>query len=141
MRWAIVIVAVMISTAVAAPRTARGVVTAAGSSRAIVGATVYTEHGAIATTDNDGYFALEVDPRERELTVAAPGYEARTARIEDDLMRIELEPAGGADPARRPAHPVLVRRARAARDVAARHRGLPRRRRGPDRVSLRRGHL
>ena len=39
------------------------------------------------------------------------------------------------------AHPVLVRRPRAARHVAARHRGVSRRHRGADRVSLRRPDL
>jgi hypothetical protein len=95
---AIVLICLIASAAVAAPaRTMRGVVVAAGSSRAIAGATVYTEHGALATTDNDGYFKLEVDAREREVTIAAPGFQARTVPIADDLVRIELELVSGAE--------------------------------------------
>ena len=96
---ALIVLGLCASIASADPvRVARGVVTVAGSTRAVVGASVYTEHGAIATTDNDGYFRLEVDPRERDLTIAAEGYEARTVPIEADvLVRIELSPSGAAE--------------------------------------------
>jgi hypothetical protein len=95
---AIVLLCWLAAVAVAAPaRVVRGVVTPVGSSRPIVGATAYSEHGAIATTDNDGYFKLEVPASDRDITVAAPGYESRTIRVDDELMRIELQPASGSE--------------------------------------------
>lgn len=79
----------------AAPaRTVRGVVVHDG--RAIAGASVLSERGAIAATDVDGYFAIEVGEKDRELTFVAQGFITRTVRISDS-MRVELEPASGAE--------------------------------------------
>lgn len=83
----------------AKPRTVRGVVTIAGSTRPIVGATVLTEQGELAVTDLDGYFTIPVTPRDRELTITAPGYATRTLPITagDALMRIELSAFSGSE--------------------------------------------
>ena len=83
----------------AAPRTVRGVVTAVGSTRPIVGATVLTEQGELAVTDLDGYFAIAVAPTDRALTVAAPGYATRSIPIVagDTLLRIEMSAASGSE--------------------------------------------
>jgi hypothetical protein len=91
---ALAVVACVASVADAAPREVRGVVTR-GEHRPIAGATVYTEHGAITTTDVDGYFVLATD--DRELTVTAVGYEPRTIAAGDGILDIELAPASGAE--------------------------------------------
>jgi len=96
---ALAIVLVLAGAALAAPRTIRGVVTEQGSPSPIAGASVLSERGDIAVTDIDGYFALAIGERERELTVAANGYIPRTIRLprEDGVLRIELAPASGAE--------------------------------------------
>jgi hypothetical protein len=94
---ALLIVAMVAGTAVADDRTVRGVVTAAGSRKPLAGASVLTEHGSIAVTDIDGYFAVVVDPGDRELTVVATGYLMRSVRIADGVLHIELQPASGAE--------------------------------------------
>lgn len=80
-------------------RTIRGVVTVAGSTRPVVGATVLTEQGELAVTDVDGYFTIAVTPTDRELTVTAPGYAMRTLAVTagDALVRVELEAASGTE--------------------------------------------
>jgi len=84
--------------AVAAPaRTIRGVVTREGSPNPIAGASVLTERGAIAVTDVDGYFTIEVIDKDRELTVVANGYQMRTVRITEGTNRIELAAASGSE--------------------------------------------
>jgi hypothetical protein len=97
-RAALVVVLVGASTAQA--DTVRGVVTQQRSQAPIEGATVLTTHGAIATTDLDGYFTLEVEPAERDLTVAAPGFVARTVAVPKDrtaVLHVELAPAVGGE--------------------------------------------
>jgi hypothetical protein len=83
----------------AAPRVVRGVVTAAGSTRPIVGATVLTERGELAVTDLDGYFTIGVTPADRELTITAPGYATRSVPVGavDALLRIELSAVSGSE--------------------------------------------
>ena len=97
-------IAVVVSVGVAAaapaqPRVVRGVVTAAGSGRPIVGAAVLTERGELAVTDADGYFAVAVTAADRALTITAPGYATRSLRIlgGDALVRIELAASSGSE--------------------------------------------
>ncbi len=87
------------STAFASPRVIRGVVYERGTTHPIAGASVLTERGAIAVTDIDGYFALEIGDADRELTVAANGYATRSTRIPtgDERISIALEPARGSE--------------------------------------------
>lgn len=86
------------ATAVAQPaRVARGVVTREGTPDPIAGASVLAERGEIAVTDVDGYFTLALGPKDRELTVVAAGYQPRTIRITDGLLRVALVPASGAE--------------------------------------------
>jgi hypothetical protein len=94
---AVVLLVLLASVAEAAPaRVVRGQVMVQGSTRPVIGATVYTDRGEIATTDLDGYFALEVAGD--ELNIVADGYETRTIRITaDDLLHVELAPASGAE--------------------------------------------
>lgn len=81
--------------AVAAPaRVVRGVVVHDG--RGIAGVSVLSERGAIAVTDVDGYFTIEVGRADRELTFVAQGFVTRTVRIAD-TMRVALEAAAGAE--------------------------------------------
>lgn len=84
-----------------AVRTVRGVVTHAGTPTPITGATVIADRGAIATTDIDGYFTIDVGAASRELTVTAAGYAVRTialgAGAGGDVVRVELSPAAGAE--------------------------------------------
>ena len=95
---ALVLLVVLAGVASAAPvRAIHGVVTAEGTGRPIAGATVLTERGDIATTDVDGYFALTVALTERELSVAATGYAARTVRIDGESLRIELAASSGGE--------------------------------------------
>jgi hypothetical protein len=98
---ALIAIAIIASAGIAeaAPRTVRGVVTASGSARPIVGATVLTERGELAVTDLDGYFTIPVASTDRELTVTAPGYATRTVAVVagDALMRIELASASGSE--------------------------------------------
>lgn len=94
MRLAVAIVVLAAGLAEAAPRTVRGVVV--HDARPIGGASVLSERGAIATTDVDGYFTIELTDRDRELTFVATGYITRTLRIADD-MRVVLEAASGAE--------------------------------------------
>ena len=75
-------------------RVVRGTVSHDG--RGIAGASVLSERGAIAVTDVDGYFAIEVGDKDRDLTVVAQGFITRTVRIAENL-RIELEAASGAE--------------------------------------------
>src|SRR5262249_36564349 len=89
-----------VGVVVAAPaRVVRGVVTIAGSSRPIAGATVLTEGGEIAVSDLDGYFTLNVLPTDRELTVTAPGYATRTVPLVggDALLHIVLAASSGSE--------------------------------------------
>jgi len=81
----------------APPRTIRGIVTREASTVAITGASVLTERGAIAVTDVDGYFAIDVAPTDRELTIVAAGYVTRTIPIHDGILRIALAPVSGAE--------------------------------------------
>ncbi len=87
------------ATAVAAPRTLRGVVIAADSATPITGASVLVERGDIAVTGIGGTFTLVVDEHARALTVAASGYAPRTIQIprEEGVIRIELAPQSGAE--------------------------------------------
>ncbi|MFN0251658.1 MAG: hypothetical protein ACKV2T_32580 [Kofleriaceae bacterium] len=87
------------SAAHAAPRTIRGVVYERGSTKPIAGASVLADRGAIAVTDIDGYFTLEVTDADREVTVAANGYATRGVRIPKGEGRwsIDLEPARGSE--------------------------------------------
>jgi len=83
------------------------VVTQAGSTKPIAGATVLTERGELAVTDLDGYFTLAVTPADRELTIIATGYATKTLRIpaaagagatsDGTLLRIELSPSSGSE--------------------------------------------
>lgn len=83
----------------AAPRSVSGVVTSSESGRFIVGATVLTDRGEVAVTDNDGYFTIVVSDTDRELTITAPGFATKSIRIPagDLLARIELAPARGSE--------------------------------------------
>ena len=65
-------------------RSVDGTVTVAGSTKPVVGATVYSDRGELATTDLDGYFTIELSPDEIELVVTADRYASRTVRIEFD---------------------------------------------------------
>jgi len=85
---AVVILALLTASAVAAP--VRGVVTAQATGRPIVGATVFTDRGALAVTDEDGYFSLELTPDDHSITVAASGYASRSVAASDALLRIAL---------------------------------------------------
>ncbi|MGN6106431.1 MAG: TonB-dependent receptor [Kofleriaceae bacterium] len=64
-----------------------------GSPTPISGASVLADRGAIAVTDVDGYFAIEVERSDRVLTVVASGYITRQIRIGagEDVLRIELQ--------------------------------------------------
>jgi outer membrane receptor protein involved in Fe transport len=77
-----------------ADRVVRGVV--AHDRRPIAGASVFTERGAIAVTDVDGFFTIDVAKTDRELTFVAQGFVTRTLRIED-TMTVELEAVSGAE--------------------------------------------
>ncbi|HEY5934354.1 MAG TPA: hypothetical protein VIU61_06965, partial [Kofleriaceae bacterium] len=96
---ALVVLLLTAGVAEAAPRILRGVVARIGAQRPIAGASVLTDRGAIAVTDIDGFFTIEIQPADRELTVAANGFVTRTVRIPagDGLVRIELEAASGAE--------------------------------------------
>lgn len=87
------------AVAIADSRTLRGVVTEHGSPTPIAGATVLTHDGAVAVTDLDGYFVLAITEADRELTVAAAGFAARTLRVpaDDGVLRIELRRTSGAE--------------------------------------------
>ncbi|MBA3456352.1 MAG: TonB-dependent receptor [Deltaproteobacteria bacterium] len=89
---AFAIVFAISGTALAAPRTIRGVVTEQGSPTPIEGASVLGERGDIAVTDLDGYFTIIIDDRDRELTIAASGFIARTIKVprDDAVFRVEL---------------------------------------------------
>ncbi|MCW5801118.1 MAG: TonB-dependent receptor [Deltaproteobacteria bacterium] len=76
--WVVIATA---GSAAAAPRELRGIVTREGEIDPIAGATVLTDHGAIAVSDLDGFFTIVVDTGDRELTVAAPGYATRVVAI------------------------------------------------------------
>ena len=95
--------AIVLGTAgvvVAAPvRAVRGVVTVAGSTKPIVGATVLTEQGELVVTDLDGYFSITVTDTDRELTIAAPGYGTVSVGVPrgDALLRIGLSAASGSE--------------------------------------------
>ncbi|HLL22621.1 MAG TPA: TonB-dependent receptor plug domain-containing protein [Kofleriaceae bacterium] len=91
-----VLVAALLAASVAdaAPRVVRGVVV--HGNQPIAGASVLAERGAIAVTDVDGYFVLELGERDRELTVVAQGYVTRSVRVSDNL-RIELASAAGSE--------------------------------------------
>src|SRR5690242_19145252 len=88
------------SMAVAAPRVVRGVVTDRETGRAVVGATIFTERGEVAVSDNDGYFSLDLgDSARGELTIAAPGFGTQTVHADasEQLVRIELAPVRGGE--------------------------------------------
>ncbi len=87
----------MAETAEAAPRVLHGVVTRDGTGTPIGGASVLSDRGEIAVTDIDGYFTLEIQGVDRELTVVATGYVTRSVRIVEGTLRIELVPASGAE--------------------------------------------
>lgn len=93
----LVVVAATVVVAQAQPaRVVRGVVVRAGTPTPIAGASVLTDRGEIAVTDIDGFFAIQVGGKDRELTVAANGYQPKTVAIKD-AARIELSPASGAE--------------------------------------------
>ena len=93
----IVIVAAAVSAAAAQPtRVVRGVVVRDGTPTPISGASVLTERGEIAITDIDGYFAIAVTAKDRDLTIVATGYTTRTIPI-GEAGKIELAPASGAE--------------------------------------------
>lgn len=98
---AVIAVVCLSGTAVADPsRLVRGVVTHAGSVTPVAGATILTDRGEIAVSDIDGYFAIAVTPADRELTVAANGFVAKTVRVpgaNGGVVRVELESASGAE--------------------------------------------
>jgi hypothetical protein len=78
----------------------RGIVTRDDGIYPIAGATVLTEHGAIAVTDNDGFFTIAVGPRERELTIAANGFATRVVRVSPasaDTLRVSLQRVRGSE--------------------------------------------
>ena len=77
-----------------AERIVRGVVTHKG--HAVAGASVLGERGAIVVTDADGFFAIDVAAKDRELTVVANGFITRTVRIEN-IMSVELDAVAGAE--------------------------------------------
>ena len=81
----------------AAPRVVRGVVTQQGSALPIANASILSERGAIAVTDVDGFFAISITDRDRELTVVATGFVTRTVRVTGDDLQIALAPASGAE--------------------------------------------
>ena len=101
MRAAIAVVCLCGTAAADPSRLVRGVVTHAGSANPVAGATILTDRGEIAVSDIDGYFAITVTPADRELTVAANGFVARTVRIPavgaGGVLRVELESASGAE--------------------------------------------
>lgn len=99
-RSAFVLVALcwLIGSAAAAPRTVKGVVVREETARPVVGASVLSDRGEIAITDDDGYFALVVRDGDRELTVVATGFSTKSVPITTaPLMRIVLEAASGAE--------------------------------------------
>ena len=101
MRVAIAVVC-LCGTAVADPsRLVRGVVTHGSSATPVAGATILTDRGEIAVSDIDGYFAIAVTPADRELTVAANGFVAKSVRVPaasaGGVLRVELESASGAE--------------------------------------------
>jgi hypothetical protein len=75
----------------------RGVIVRQGTPTPISNATVLTDRGAIAVTDVDGYFTLEVGADDKELTVVATGYATTTVRLGVGLQKIELAAASGAE--------------------------------------------
>ncbi len=75
----------------------RGVIIREGTPTPIAGASVLTDRGAIAVSDLDGYFALEVGPTDKELTIVATGFATKTVKIGEGTLRIELAPASGAE--------------------------------------------
>lgn len=80
-------------------RVVRGVITVAGSTKPVAGATVLTERGELAVADLDGYFTIAVTATDRELTITAPGYATRSVKIVagDALVRIELDRSSGSE--------------------------------------------
>lgn len=97
--FALALVGVLASVALGAPRVVRGVVYERGTTKPIAGASVLTDRGAIAVSDLDGYFTIEVADADRELTIAATGYATRSVRIPKtgERLSIDLEPARGAE--------------------------------------------
>jgi hypothetical protein len=78
----------------------RGVVVDKATAQPLSGATVVIERGDIVTTDLDGYFTVDIDPKIREVTIAAPGFRARTVKLPADrraLVRVELAPTSSAE--------------------------------------------
>ncbi|MBA2539912.1 MAG: TonB-dependent receptor plug domain-containing protein [Deltaproteobacteria bacterium] len=73
----------------------RGTVVREGTPTPIAGASVLTDRGAIAVTDVDGYFAIEVGPEDRELTIVATGFGTKTVKIIPGANRIDLAASGG----------------------------------------------
>ncbi|MGE5184839.1 MAG: TonB-dependent receptor plug domain-containing protein [Acidobacteriota bacterium] len=102
----LVVIAACVAVADAAParperpeRVVHGVVMEQGTTRPIVGATIYTDRGELATSDADGYFAIDVTADDREVTVAATGYAARAVALpEGDLpLHVELATTGASE--------------------------------------------
>ncbi len=83
-------------------RKVRGLVAKQGTSQPIAGAAVLTDQGAMAVSDVDGYFTIDVT-YDRELTIAATGYQTKTVAVpaadqgQGVTIRIELEPASGSE--------------------------------------------
>ena len=71
-------------------RVVRGVVTGVDSTTPIANVTVFNDAGAVAATDIDGYFAIEVTTTTRELTFVGAGYVTRTAPIGDGVFHVQL---------------------------------------------------
>ena len=93
----VILVACSASAAAAPRRTVRGVVTEAGSGAPIPGASVLAEHSAGALTEADGSFVLEVDRRDRSISVVAAGYATRTIKIGNGPLQIAMQPASGGE--------------------------------------------
>ncbi|MCX5748111.1 MAG: TonB-dependent receptor plug domain-containing protein, partial [Proteobacteria bacterium] len=83
----------------AAPRELRGVVVDEVSGLPLAGVSVFTERGEIVVTDVDGFFALTIHERDRELTVVADRHATRVVQIlsGSGALRIALPAIAGAE--------------------------------------------
>jgi Carboxypeptidase regulatory-like domain/TonB-dependent Receptor Plug Domain len=77
------------SVAVAAPRAVRGRILDAATGAPVDTASVLVERGDGAVSQSDGSFEIAVTPGTRQLTIVAPGYEAKTVALS------AAAPAGG----------------------------------------------
>lgn len=89
----------------AAPRPAaaeshalHGIVAAQGSGAPVANASVFTDRGDIAITDEDGFFTIAIDDaRDTQLTIVAPRFATVVSRIVPGDQHIELVPVAGAE--------------------------------------------